>query len=100
MYYKLFSIFFKFFLVKPFFFFSFLGVNLKTKRSEWIIHGPHIHVKCLLISLGFWHMQKMNILYSQMRFQLYRAHIMSVIGLKSGKKSINWVSVGVLETLR
>ena len=29
---------------------------------------------------------KMNILYSQMRFQLYQAHIMSVIWLKSDKK--------------
>ena len=63
----------------------------------WIIHGPHIHVKCLLISLGFWHMQNEH---SHMRFQLYEAHIMSVIGLKSGKNSINWVSVGILETLR
>ena len=29
------------------------------------------------------------LIYSQMRFQLYRTHIMTVIGLKSGKKSIN-----------
>ena len=44
---------------------------------------------------------KRNILmYSQMRFQLYQVHILTVIGLKSGKKSINWVSVGILQTLR
>ena len=45
--------------------------------------------------------EKKNILVcSQMRFQLYQLHIMIVIGLKSGKKSINWVSVGILENLR
>ena len=27
-------------------------------------------------------------------------HIMTVIGLKSGKKSINWVSMGILENVR
>ena len=32
---------------------------------------------------------------SQMRFQLYQVHIMTVIGLKSGKKSINWGFVGI-----
>ena len=36
-----------------------------------------------------------------MRFQLYQSQSMTVIGLKSGKKLIiNWVSVGILETLR
>ena len=32
---------------------------------------------------------------SQVRFQLYQAHIMTVIGVKSGKKSRNWGSVGI-----
>ena len=33
----------------------------------------------------------MNILiHSQMRFQLYRSHALTVIGLKSGKKNINF----------
>ena len=29
-----------------------------------------------------------------MRFQLYQSHRLIVIGLQSGKKFINWVSVG------
>ena len=41
------------------------------------------------------HGKKNILIYSQMRFQLYQAHIMTVIGLKSGKKSINWGSVGI-----
>ena len=40
--------------------------------------------------------EKNNILiYSQMRFQLYQAHTVTVLGLKSGKMSINWRSVGI-----
>ena len=100
MYYKLFSIFF-FFLVKPFFLFFFIfGGQFKNKALRvdysWASHT------CYMSTYKPWFLAhtKMNILYSQMRFQLYQAHIMSVIGLKSDKKSINWVSVGILETLR
>ena len=39
-------------------------------------------------------------MYSQMRFQLSQSHTLTAKGLKSGKKSINWVSLGILETLR
>ena len=39
--------------------------------------------------------EKRTLVYSRMRFQLYQAHIKTVIGLKSGKKSINWGSVGI-----
>ena len=34
-----------------------------------------------------------------MRFQLYQSHTMIAIGLESGKNPINWVSVGILDTL-
>ena len=69
-------------------FFHVWGVILKKKSSEWVIYGPHIHVKCLLKALDIF-------IYSQMRFQLYQVHIKTVIGLKSGKKSINWGSVAI-----
>ena len=95
-YYKLLFI---FFLVKPFFF-SFLGGQFKNKSSEWIIHGSHMHVKCLLKALVFGTWKKNILIYSQMRFQLYQLHTMTVIGLKNGKKSINWGPVGIYETLR
>ena len=41
------------------------------------------------------HEKKNLLLYFQMRFQLYQGHIVTVIGLKSGKMSINWGSVGI-----
>ena len=40
------------------------------------------------------------IIYSQMRFQLYQSHCLTAIRLQRVKKSINWVSVDILETLR
>ena len=39
-------------------------------------------------------------IYSHMRFPLSQLNIMTAIGLKSGKKSMNWVSVGILETVK
>ena len=64
------------------------------------VYGAQTQIKCLLKAFVFG-TRKMNIVIdSQMRFQLYQSHIMTAIGLKSGKKSINWVSVGILETLR
>ena len=57
----------------------------------------HTHVKCLFKALLF-HTCKMNILiYSQMRFQLFQSLSLTVIGLKSCKKSINKVSGGFYE---
>ena len=41
------------------------------------------------------HEKKNILIYYQMRFQLCQVHIMTVIGLKSGKKSINWGSMGI-----
>ena len=35
-----------------------------------------------------------------MRFHFYQSHSMKTVGLKSSKESINWVSVGILETLK
>ena len=91
-YYK---IFFHFFCQTIFF--SFLEVNLKK-----VIHGSHIHVShtCLFKALVFLTCEKNIIIYSQMRFQLYQSHRLKAFGLQSGKKAINWVSVGNLESLR
>ena len=57
----------------------------------------------LSVSLKPWflaHEKKNILIYSQMRFQLYPSHIMIVIWFKSGKESIKWVSVGILEKVR
>ena len=35
-------------------------------------------------NLGFWHMKKNLLIYSQMRFQLYQSYSITVIGFKSG----------------
>ena len=75
--------------------FSFLGGSFKKKSSEWIIHGSDIHVKCLLKALVFGTWKKNILIYSQMSFQLYQVHIITVIGLKSSKRSINWGFVGI-----
>ena len=53
--------------------------QLKRKSSEWIIHGSHIHVKCLLKALVFGTWKKNILIYSHMRFQLYQVHIMTVV---------------------
>ena len=62
------------------------------------VYGPHTQVKCLLKAFKFDTCKKNIIIYSQMGFQLYKSHSLTVAGLKSGKKSKNWVSVGILET--
>ena len=64
------------------------------------VYGPHTQVKRLFRALVFLTCKKNIIIYFQMRFQLYQSHHLTAIGLQSGKKSINWVSVGNLETLR
>ena len=62
------------------------------------VYGPHTQVKRLFKALIFLICKENIIIYSHMRFQLYQSHGLTVIGLQSGKKSINWVSVGNLET--
>ena len=62
------------------------------------VYGPHTQVRCLFKALIFGTCNKNILIYSQMRFQLYLLHSLTAIGLKSGKESINWVSVGILET--
>ena len=51
------------------------------------VKGPHTQVKCLLEALIFGTCKKNIIMYSQMRFQLYQSHSLTVTGLKIGKKS-------------
>ena len=64
------------------------------------IYGSITRVKCLFKAMVFHTCEKNKFIYSQMRFQLYHSHSLTAIGLKSGKKSINWVSVAILEMLR
>ena len=65
------------------------------------VYSPHTQVKRLFKALVFLTCKKnLLIIYSQMRFQLYQSHRLTAIGIQSDKKSINWVSVGNLETLR
>ena len=64
------------------------------------VNGPHTQVKRLFKALIFLTCKQNIIICSQMRFQLYQSHHLTAIGLQSGKKSTNWVSVGNLETLR
>ena len=51
------------------------------------VNGPHTQFKCLLEALIFGTCKKNIIMYSQMRFQLYQSHSLTVMGLKTGKKS-------------
>ena len=46
------------------------------------VKGPHTQVKCLLEALIFGTCKKNIIMYSQMRFQLYQSHSLTVTGLK------------------
>ena len=72
--------------------------NVKKGVTQVVVNGPHTQVKCLLKAFIFSTRKKSIIIYSQMRFQLYQSHSLTVTGLKSGKKSKYWVSVGLLET--
>ena len=54
------------------------------------VYGPHTQVKCLFNAFISGTCKKNILIYSQMRFQ---PHSLTAIGLKSGKKSIKWVSV-------
>ena len=71
-----------------------------SKKVTWAsVYGPHTQVKCLLKALIFGTCRKDIIMHSQMGFQLHQSHSLTVTGLKSGKKSKYWVSVGLLEIL-
>ena len=61
------------------------------------VYDPHTQVKCLLKALIFGTCRKDIIMHSQMGFQLHQSHSLTVTGLKGGKKSKYWVSVGLLE---
>ena len=61
-----------------------------------LIHRLNVYLKPWFLA----HVKKNILIYSQMRFQLYQLQIMIVIRLTSGKKSINWLSVGILENIR
>ena len=64
------------------------------------IYGPYTQVKHLFKALIFLTCEQNIIIYSHMRFQLYQSHRLTVIGLESGKMSINWVSMGTLRDFK
>ena len=64
------------------------------------VYGPHTQVSHLFKALIFLTCKQNIIIHSQMKFQLYQSHRLTAIGLQSGQKSINSVSVGNLENLR
>ena len=69
-----------------------------SKKVTWAsAYGPHTQVKCLLKALIFGTCEKDIIMHSQMGFQLNQSYSLTVTGLKGGKKSKYWVSVGLLE---
>ena len=69
-----------------------------SKKVTWVsVYGPHTQVKCLLKALIFGTCRNDIIMHSQMGFQLHQSHSLTVTGLKGGKKSKYWVSVGLLE---
>ena len=71
-----------------------------SKKVTWAsVYGPHTQVICLLKALIFGTCEKDIIMHSQMGFQLNQSHSLTVTGLKGGKKSKYWVSVGLLEIL-
>ena len=72
-----------------------------SKKVTWVsVYGPHTQVKCLPKALIFGTCRKDIIMHSQMGFQLHQSHSLTVTGLKGGKKSKYWVSVGLLEIFR
>ena len=48
------------------------------------VYGPHTQFKCLLEAMIFGTCKKNRIMYSQMRFQPYQSHSLTVTGLKGG----------------
>ena len=51
------------------------------------IYGPHTQVKCLLKALIFGTYKNNILISSQIGFELYQSHSLTVTGLKSSKKS-------------
>ena len=69
-----------------------------SKKVTWAsVYDPHTQVKCLLKALIFGTCEKDIIMHSQVGFQLNQSHSLTVTGLKGGKKSKYWVSVGLLD---
>ena len=62
------------------------------------IYGPHTQVKCLLKALIFGTYINNILISSQIGFELYQSHSLTVTGLKSSKKSKYWVFGSLLET--
>ena len=50
------------------------------------IYGPHTQVKCLLKALIFGTYKNNILISSQIGFELYQSHSLTVTGLKSSKK--------------
>ena len=51
----------------------------------------YIKIRRILKALSLGTCKKNILIYSQTKFQLYQSHSLTATGLKSGKKSINWV---------
>ena len=68
------------------------------KVTQAGVYGPHTQVKCLLKTFIFSTCKKNILIYSEMGFQLFQSHSLTVTELKSGKNSKYWVSAGLLET--
>ena len=58
------------------------------------VYGPYPQVKRLFKTLVFLKCKNNIIIYSQMRFHLHQSHRLTDIGLQSGKRSKNCVSLG------
>ena len=71
---------------------------MSEKGSRMGSYGCHTQVKCVFKALISGTCKKNIITYSKVRFQLYQLQSLKAIGLKNGKMSKYWVSVGILET--
>ena len=63
------------------------------------VYSPHTQVKFLLKAWICGTCKKNILIYFQMIFHLYERRSLKAAVLESGKKSINWVSVGNFDTL-
>ena len=65
------------------------------------IYGPHTQVKCLLKALIFGTYKNNILISSQIGFELYQSHSLTVTGLKSSKISKKKVQIlGLWEPFR
>ena len=62
------------------------------------IYGPHTQVKCLVKALIFGTYKNNILISSQIGFELYQSHSLTVTGFKSSKNSKYWVFGSLLET--